>query len=136
MYKVELNFLYKHTRSNELHHKNFIILFLVKVFRFFLNVDKNLVLYHSFPDFSDNSFAFFCYSLNNNSKKKNVWLVDHIKLKENYIKLTSNYSDSKNYLIVKKKSLLGIYYFCKSKYIFHTHGLFNLIPLSKKCISF
>lgn len=111
------------------------MLFFLNVLRYFIKVDKNLTLFSSFPDLSDNSFALFCYKLSIDHNNRNIWLVDEIKFKEKYIKLISNYSSSRNYLIVKKNSLRGLYYFCKAKYIFHTHGIFNAASLSKKQIN-
>ena len=78
------------------------MLFFLNVLRYFLKVDKTLTLFYSFPDLSDNSFALFCYKLSIDHNNKNIWLVDEIKFKEKYIKLISNYSSSRNYLIVKK----------------------------------
>jgi CDP-glycerol glycerophosphotransferase (TagB/SpsB family) len=112
-----------------------IIKYFINILRFFFKTNKKYIVYSSFPDVSDNSFALFCYSINNDKTKKNVWLVNNINNKKNYLKLISNYTKETNFLIIKKKSLLGFYYFCKAKYIFHTHGLFNTLTLSKKQIN-
>ena len=95
---------------------------------------NNFIVYHSFPDFSDNCFTFFCYVLDNHKEYKNIWLISK-RDKEKYSKLLANYTTSSNYLIVEKKSFSGVYYFCKSKYVFFTHGLFNEVNLSKKQIN-
>lgn len=92
---------------------------------------SNLILYSSYPDFSDNSFAFFIHILNNKPEYDNVWLVDDLNIVQ-YKKIAAKYSNSKKFKIVKKVSILGFYYYFKAKYIFHTHGLFNAFPLSKK----
>jgi CDP-glycerol glycerophosphotransferase (TagB/SpsB family) len=92
---------------------------------------SDLIVYSSYPDFSDNSFAFFIYILKNKPEYNNIWLVDSLE-KEKYEKIVTLYSKSKNFKIVKKVSVLGFYYYFKAKYIFHTHGLFNAFPLSKK----
>ena len=93
---------------------------------------RNRLLYSSFPDIADNSFAFFIYVLNNQVEYENIWLVKDLNNIKRFENLISKYSESKNYKIVKKISLLGFYYFFSSKYIFYTHGLFNAFPLSTK----
>jgi CDP-glycerol glycerophosphotransferase (TagB/SpsB family) len=98
---------------------------------FFRTNPKNIV-YVSFPDFSDNSFAMFCYIINTHKDYKNIWLVDCIEQKEKFEKLIKNYSNFKNYKIVKKNSLKGLLYFFTSKYVFHTHGIYNKLPILSK----
>ncbi|WP_088324542.1 CDP-glycerol glycerophosphotransferase family protein [Polaribacter tangerinus] len=104
------------------------------IIRFFFKPNKKFIIYHSFPNFSDNCFAFFCYVINNHKQYKNIWFITGSN-REKYNQLITNYTTSSNYVIVKKKSILGVYYFCKSKYIFFTHGLFNEISLSTKQIN-
>ena len=107
---------------------------LIKILRLFIWPQNNFIVYHSFPDFSDNSFSFFCYVINTHKEYKNIWLINN-KDKLRYNRLIANYTKSSNYLIIRKKSFLGVYYFCKSKYVFFTHGLFNDINLSKKQVN-
>ena len=111
-----------------------ILKLLIKIIRLFIKPQKNTLLFHSFPDFSDNSFSFFCYVINHHKEYQSIWLINGDD-KEKFYKLISNYTTSKNFKIYKKKSLLGLYYFSKSKYVFHTHGVFNDITLSKKQIN-
>lgn len=108
---------------------------IVKFLSLFLKTNPENIVYVSFPDLSDNSFAMFCYILNNHNSYKNIWLVDCIEQKEKYEKLIKNYSKFKNYKIVKKSSLKGLYYFFTSKYVFHTHGIYNKFPLLNKQIN-
>jgi CDP-glycerol glycerophosphotransferase (TagB/SpsB family) len=107
---------------------------IVTIIRFFVKPKEHYITYHSFPDLSDNSFTLFTYIINNHNNYKNVWLVNEINV-EKQQKQIANYTNSKNYIIVKKKSLKGFYLFCKSKYVFYTHGMFNEIPLTKKQFS-
>lgn len=107
---------------------------LIKFLRLFIKPEKSLILYHSFPDFSDNSFSFFCYIINNHKEFNNIWLVNDND-KDKFHRLISKYTQSKKYKILKKKSILGFYYYCKSKYIFHTHGMFNNLSLSKEQVN-
>jgi CDP-glycerol glycerophosphotransferase len=111
-----------------------ILKLLIKILRLFINPQKNILLYHSFPDFSDNSFSFFCYVINNHKEYQNIWLVNDGD-KDKFKKIISKYTTSTNYKIFKKKSFAGLYYYSKSKYVFHTHGIFNNIPLSKKQVN-
>ncbi len=108
---------------------------LINFCRLFVPINSRKILFHSFPDFSDNSFAFFIYIINNDQSYKNIWLVDNYEKKKDFEMLISKYTSSKNFLIVKKKSLKGIKEFLSSKYIFHTHGLFNEVKLSSKQIN-
>jgi len=94
----------------------------------FIAKDKTIV-YHSFPDVSDNSFALFIYITNNQPDYTNIWLIDDISKKEDFYKTISNYTSSTNFTLIKKNSLKGMFVFFKSKYIIHTHGIFNNIPL-------
>lgn len=91
--------------------------------------DKKKIVYHSFPDFSDNSFATFIYISNNLKNYSNVWLVDNYSYKNRYKKLTSNYTNSTNYKIVKKKSFLGLFHYLTANIVFYTHGIFNFLGL-------
>ena len=103
----------------------------VKLFSFFLKKNVNNVVYVSFPDISDNSFAMFCYMINTKKEYTNIWLVDKLKQKDKYEVLIKNYTTSKNYKILKKSSCKGLFFFFTSKYVFHTHGVYNKLPLLK-----
>jgi len=99
----------------------------------------NINLFISSPDFTDNSFALFKYILknSNNDKKKYIWLVDNIKNKSLYKKLINrniNNSMQNKIYIFDKKSLYGLYYFIKAKYIFFTHGFYTGMTLPKNQI--
>ena len=101
----------------------------------FFSKSENKIVYHSFPDFSDNSFAAFVYASNNLKTFRNIWLVDNYESKVKYMQLTANYTNNKNFTIIKKKSILGFFHYFTANIIFHTHGLYNflgLIPKQKK----
>lgn len=108
---------------------------LVKFGNFFLKKNPKNIIYVSFPDVSDNSFAMFCYILNNKKDFNNIWLVDNIKQIESFNKLIKNYTTSTNYKIFKKSSLKGLLCFFRSKFVFHTHGIFNQLPLLKNQVN-
>jgi|TARA_B110000971_G_scaffold113694_1_gene116649 CDP-glycerol glycerophosphotransferase (TagB/SpsB family) len=104
---------------------------IIKLLHFLFPKKSNMIVYSSYPDFSDNSFAFFVYILKNKPKYRNIWLVDSLEI-DKYKKTVTTYSKSKNFKIIKKASLRGLYYYFRTKYIFHTHGLFNVFPLSNR----
>lgn len=108
---------------------------LVKFISFFFRKNDKKIIYTSFPDFSDNSFAMFCYVANHQLAYKNIWLVNSVKHVGSYKKLARNYTASDNFKIIKKKSLLGFYHFLTSKFVFHTHGIYNNFPLLKKQVN-
>ncbi|WP_334055958.1 CDP-glycerol glycerophosphotransferase family protein [Polaribacter sp. P097] len=93
--------------------------------------NKRKIVYHSFPDFTDNSFATFVFVSNNLPKYKNIWLVDSLEKKDFFLKLIANYTASENYIILKKKSVKGFFHYLTAELVFHTHGLFNELGLIK-----
>lgn len=83
---------------------------------------KNIILFNSFPDYSDNSLALYRY------------ICDHRKdITEKYEIIWGQEKDSKipdylneyNIKYISKKSLKGITTFLQSKYIVSTHGYFS-----------
>lgn len=94
---------------------------------------KNIIIFTSFPDASENSFAVFDYLTKKEKYKKYlmVWLINDYnkinKIKNNTFKLYSNL----NTKYIKRNSFLGLYYYFRSKYIFCTHGIFSGVGLSK-----
>jgi len=105
------------------------ISFLNRIFR-----KKNIIIFSSFPDMSDNSFAIFDYLIKKKKDKEYlmVWLIDECskidKIKKNIYERFGNV----NVKYIKKKSFLGIYYYIFSRYIFCTHGIFSGVTLCKK----
>lgn len=81
---------------------------------------KNLILFNSFPDYSDNALQLYLYIILNRNDI----------LKQYNIIWTGNGSDSipkevKQSNLIPKKSLKGIYLFLRAKYIFSTHNYFS-----------
>jgi len=113
-----------------------LISIILKFIKFFIKTNDKTIVYHSFSDVSDNSFALFIYVINNHFDYRNIWLVDDINKEKEYHKIINNYTKSNNFLIVKKKSIKGLWFFLKSKYIFHTHGIYNKLPLLDDQINF
>ena len=76
---------------------------------------RNYLLFTSTPNYSDNSLAVyeFLYKVYKNDFKF-IWLYEGKK----------EINLNKEMVYVKRHSLRGLYYFFRSKYIFHTHGLY------------
>lgn len=76
-------------------------------------VKKDLVLFESIGDMSDNAYPVFEYLLNNTSKYKFVWVVKDPK----------KYKNSKRikYIAYTYKNFSSIYYMASAKYCFYTH---------------
>ena len=68
-----------------------------------LCLQKKSIVYHSFPDFSDNSFAAFVYASENLPDHQAIWLVDKIENIEKGRLLIKNYTKTTKTIIVKKK---------------------------------
>lgn len=109
---------------------------ILRFIKFFIKTNDKTIVYHSFSDVSDNSFALFIYIINNHFDYRNIWLVDDINKKKEYHKIINNYTKSNNFLIVRKNSIKGLWFFLRSKYIFHTHGIYNKLPLLDDQINF
>ena len=92
----------------------------VKLWQKLTPVNKNLVLFESMGDMSDNSYPVYDYLLKNTKKYKFVWVVKDPK----------KYKDSKRvkYIAFTLRNLKSIYYLAKAKYCFYTHepcGILN-----------
>ena len=85
----------------------------------FLKVDDNLVVFTSFPDFSDNSKEYFLYLNEKYKTKKFVWLVKNCKVKYSY----SNTKFVKNVSIFHGgPTLRALFYSSIASVIYYTHG--------------
>ncbi len=112
--------------------KTYILNLLIKLIHTCFPKKETRIVYSSFPDLADNSFALFIYVLEQHPNYENIWLIDSLKDELKFNALIKKYSSSTNYKIVKKMSFVGFYYYFTSKFIFYTHGLFNAFPLSSK----
>lgn len=104
-----------------------------KLFSFFANLvpTTNIILFHSFPDVADNSYAMCRYLHNQGIDKKYlfVWLID--KYEEKDIRKSILTEDGIKPILVKRISLRGIWLFVRARYIIVTHGLFDAIHLKQ-----
>lgn len=98
---------------------------IIKLISLLDRVTKNLdiLLFHSNPDYSDNSYALFKYLVINgySEKYKLVWLTEGSpkKLKE---KIKKEFKIELK--VVSKKSIKGIFFYLRAKHVFFTHGLY------------
>lgn len=79
--------------------------------------DSRRVVFCSFPDFSDNAQALYLYMMEHPMADRStrfVWLADH----------PQDFSVQAG-RVVKRRSIRGVWQYMRSKYIFHTHGLFG-----------
>lgn len=86
---------------------------------------KNIILFNSFPDAGGNSYMLYCYMVNQQreflDKYQVVWSINGSD-KSTVRKMLEKASDYRDYKICKKKSLLGLWTYCRSKYIITTHN--------------
>lgn len=111
-----------------------VFFYIISILDYIIFKNDKKVVYTSFPDFSDNSFAMFIYMSNNHPEYQSIWLADKMEKIDLYKKMTLNYTNNDTYKIVKKNSLIGIYYYLTSKYVFFSHGLYTGVTIPKSHI--
>ncbi len=95
---------------------------------------KNTIVFHSFPDFADNSYALFNYIAGKYKNYRLIWLINN---KNNLSAINANLERKsyKNIDIYPVKSISGILSYLSSKYIFHTHGIYSGIKTSRSQVN-
>lgn len=91
----------------------------------------NIIVFCSFPDYTDNAYAFCRYlaSKKVDEKYKFVWLIsDKSRVEEIRHRLVN---DSINSDAISRLTIKGIWMFIRARYIFTTHGLFSTIKLTQ-----
>lgn len=92
---------------------------------------RKLIVFSSYPDYTDNSYGLFKHMIKH-EKMKNyqyIWLVNAANIKILKEKMKKKYKD-KNIKIIKKNSLKGFFYSLIANYTFFTHGLYRKIRLN------
>lgn len=90
-------------------------------------VSSNILVFNSFPDYSDNAYAMFLYIYNKyGSKYRYVWLVNEANYIENIIEDNKNRA---HVSVIYKKSLKGIFLYLRAKHVFYTHGIFESVHI-------
>lgn len=104
---------------------------IIKLFNIFANLipTTNIIVFHSFPDCSDNTYAMCKYlnSIGLNKKFKFVWLISDFDKKQTLLKNIKQGRIEAE--LVKRISIKGIWMFIRARYVFVTHGLFDAIKL-------
>ena len=91
--------------------------------KFMILLDKfipksNIIIFNSFIELTDNSFAIYKYLKEKLPAYKYIWITENKSI-------NSNKRENSITKIYTKISFAGIYYFLRSKYIFTTHGLYS-----------
>ncbi|WP_321328346.1 CDP-glycerol glycerophosphotransferase family protein [uncultured Ilyobacter sp.] len=90
---------------------------------------KNRIIFHSYPDYSDNSYALFKYIFKKKLKYEIIWLVNKCSLNEIREKIKEEFGV--NIKVYNKCSVRGILSYLTSKYVFFTHGLYGGVVSGK-----
>ena len=84
---------------------------------------RNLFVFSSFPDYTDNSYAMYLYlKEKHGSKYKYVWIFENVESKAKHPEVKA----------CTKYSLMSFYYFARARNIFFTHGLYSFVRLRSK----
>lgn len=95
--------------------------------------DNKLLCYMSYPDISDNSYHIFKFHINKLKNYKFIWIVSDVSLSRKKLKEMIDIDSFNKTKIVSKKSFLGIWYFLRSRHVFHTHGTYFFTSNMNRC---
>ncbi|MBF0692607.1 CDP-glycerol glycerophosphotransferase family protein [Providencia alcalifaciens] len=93
-----------------------ITLLLIKILNA-ISIKKNIILFYSTPDLSDNALAYY-YHIKENKKWRCIWVIKDIE----YTKKVMLSEEIKNLEYIKINSIKEIYYSLISKIHINTHG--------------
>lgn len=116
--------------------------FIISIIRSFTNlisyiipVNDRLVMFVSYPDFADNSYAVFRHLLVENNRKdlSYCWLVDDQRVRPViYNQLDEWKCNDVNIRVIPRKSITALWLVYRSRYIFNTVGLFIHVVFHQK----
>lgn len=88
-----------------------------------------IILFHSFPEYSDNPYAFCQYLITKDIDKvyKFIWLYDDVQSKDNIRRRMLK--DGLRPFLIYRRSILGVWYYIRARYIIVSHGCFDAIKL-------
>lgn len=95
------------------------------VLQLVLPVRRNRVCYVSIPDYTDSAFAMYRHLLRTRRGLEHVWLVDDLAIEGRIRREFADYDDRGHRLIVRPWSPGSYPAFLRSRYIFHTHGVYG-----------
>ena len=85
----------------------------------------NIIVFNSFPDYTDNAYAIYCYIYKKyGCKYKYVWLINE---RENVKKIQKQVNN--NVCVYYKMSVMGIWTYIRCRYCFFTHGILESLTL-------
>lgn len=111
--------------------RSFLITFLKpvdRVFQVLLSTSSRRICYYSTPDYSDNAYFLYRYVLLNRRDYEHIWLIDSTsvarRVQKEFQLLGAEQSGHK-LQVVSKLSLQGYFLYLRSRFVFHTHGLYT-----------
>ncbi len=87
----------------------------------------NQIAFISFPGASDNSWYLYKHMAKKYHGLHLIWLLDELSSKESAQNKILSIQSANRVSIIKKWSVKGIFYFCSSKFVFHTHGTYSFV---------
>ncbi len=110
--------------------KDIVSCFLGKISAFI--PQRKVLCFDSYPDYTDNPYALFMHIIHDETFKdfKCVWLIGRTE-KYNYYKNIIK-KDLDKVLVVKKRSLEGMYYMLICRFYFCSHGLSHTLIFKQK----
>lgn len=99
-----------------------IIHFIISLLQYVIPKSDKVLVFNSFPDFTDNAYALYKYLCNSRGGKyRYIWIfTDKSKI--------TKHPDIKAYY---KYSIQAFFYFFRARYVFSTHGIYDFINLRK-----
>ena len=99
--------------------------FLYRILSLLLGIipkSKKILVFSSFPDFTDNSFAFYKYvEATYGAKYDLIWIFSDKESLRKHSSIRAYY----------KFTFQALYYFCRAKFVFCTHGLYSFLNLQQ-----
>lgn len=95
--------------------------------------EGKFLLFFSYPNFTDNSYALYLYILSRPEyiKYKKVWIVDYNEPSfNNRIKQIKAIDEST--IVVRRNSIISLWYYYRARYFFFTHSLYSSFVLKDK----
>ena len=83
---------------------------------------KDILVFRSFPDLTDNSFAVYNYlNIHRKDQYRLIWIFSNRESHKKHPEVESYY----------RFCLKAFYYFARAKYVFCTHGLYSFLDLNQ-----
>lgn len=97
--------------------------FILKLISLILSLipkSKRILVFSSFPDYTDNAYAFYKYLESERRGEFDlIWIFSDKSSFQKYSGVRAYY----------KYSISGVFYFCRARFVFCTHGLYSFLDL-------